>query len=71
MSEICPKCHRPLNLGNSPNLQECHGGDFDDDQQCELSAKIYKLKLERDSLADKIEDMSVEISALQLEARQN
>ena len=40
----CPKCHRPLNEGNSPNLEECHAGDDDEDRQCELSAKIWRLK---------------------------
>lgn len=40
----CPKCHRPLNEGNSPNFEECHGGDLDDDGQCELSAIIYGLR---------------------------
>lgn len=40
----CPKCHRPINEGNSPNLEECHAGDYDDDQQCELSSRIYQLR---------------------------
>ena len=40
----CPRCFRPLNEGNSPNLEECHAGDDDEDCQCELSAKIHRLK---------------------------
>ncbi len=41
---ICPKCLRPFNEGNSPNLSECHAGDDDEDRQCELSAKIRDLQ---------------------------
>lgn len=52
----CPRCHRPLNEGNSPNLEECHAGDSDDDQQCELSAKIWRLKSHLNHAADTIRE---------------
>lgn len=40
---LCPKCHRPRNLGNSPNSEEC--GETDDDEGiCEAYAKIFALR---------------------------
>ena len=35
----CPKCHRPLNEGNSPNSDECTETD-DDEGVCEAYAKL-------------------------------
>lgn len=44
----CPKCHRQINEGNSPNLEECHAEiDDDEDCQCELSSQIHALKADK------------------------
>lgn len=33
--KTCPDCFRPLNEGNSPNLEECHdNGDPNSDVTC-------------------------------------
>ena len=39
----CPKCHRPVNEGNSPNSAECHETD-DDEGLCEAYAKLHALQ---------------------------
>ncbi len=39
----CPKCHRPVNEGNSPNAAECHGPD-DDEGVCEAYALVHELR---------------------------
>ncbi len=48
----CPKCLRPFNEGNSPNLSECHAGDDDEDRQCELSAKIASLTTKNNKIQE-------------------
>lgn len=35
----CPKCHRPINKGNSPNSEECTETD-DDEGVCEAYEKL-------------------------------
>ena len=45
----CPKCHRPFNLGNSPNSEECNETD-DDEGLCEAYSKLAAVTRERDSL---------------------
>lgn len=35
----CPKCHRPMNEGNSPNSSECTETD-DEEGVCEAYAKL-------------------------------
>ena len=39
---ICPKCHRPMNLGNSPNEYECTETN-DENGLCAAYEKIYVL----------------------------
>jgi len=39
----CPKCHRPVNEGNSPNGAECHETDGEDGV-CEAYAKVHQLR---------------------------
>jgi septal ring factor EnvC (AmiA/AmiB activator) len=34
MAEICIKCKRPLNIGNSPNEEECHSEYSDGENVC-------------------------------------
>ena len=36
----CPKCKRPINEGNSPNVEECHE---EDGEACEayVAGKLY------------------------------
>lgn len=52
----CPRCHRPINEGNSPNVEECHAGDLDDeDRNCELSATIYALRCDLAAARGEIE----------------
>lgn len=49
----CPKCHRPMNEGNSPNSAECHGPD-DEEGLCESYSKIYELQMELNRIKDGI-----------------
>jgi len=42
---ICPKCKRPVNIGNSPNSYECTETD-DDEGLCEAYAEIHRLTTE-------------------------
>lgn len=51
---LCPKCNRPVNLGNSPNTSECTETD-DDDGICEAYAQIYTLTEENKKLKEEIE----------------
>lgn len=39
----CPKCHRPMNEGNSPNDGECTETD-DDEGLCRAFSVIYHLQ---------------------------
>lgn len=41
--EECPKCHRPMNMGNSPNKWECTETD-DEDGVCEAYTEVYRLR---------------------------
>ena len=43
--QICPKCNRPVNIGNSPNSNECTETD-DDAGLCEAYAQIHRLTLD-------------------------
>ena len=40
--QICPKSNRPVNIGNSPNSNECTETD-DDEGLCEAYAEIHRL----------------------------
>jgi len=40
----CPKCLRPMNIGNSPNPQECTETD-DDEGLCEAYAEVASLRV--------------------------
>lgn len=51
---LCPKCNRPVNLGNSPNTSECTETD-DDDGICEAYAQIYTLTEENKKLKEELE----------------
>ena len=46
---ICPKCHRPFNEGNSPNSEECNGTD-DEEGLCKAYAEVYKLRTELENI---------------------
>jgi len=54
---ICPRCNRPMNMGNSPNSSECTETD-DDDGLCEAYAKIWMLTKERDGARARIEELN-------------
>lgn len=51
MNNTCPKCRRPVNEGNSPNVEECHE---EDGEACEAyvagwnARKAYTRHLEDD-----------------------
>lgn len=50
----CPKCHRPVNEGNSPNAAECHETDGDDGV-CEAYAKVHELREALESAKEQME----------------
>lgn len=53
----CPKCHRPMNEGNSPNQYECTETD-DDEGLCETYSIIFALTREYREVLNALEDAS-------------
>jgi hypothetical protein len=67
----CPKCHRPMNIGNSPNSEECTETD-DEEGVCEAYAALAEERENVDRIwkdKRKIEDICYKLNQ-QLAAEQ-